>query len=66
VTAEPIVLMREDPAEAILGEVVRVCQVAASLNFTGPVSNAFERSQWLGMRDLARMVLAVIYVGDET
>ncbi len=66
VSAQPILSMREDPAEAILSEVVRVCQVAAALDFTAPVSNAFERSQWLWMRDLARMVLAVIYVGDET
>jgi hypothetical protein len=61
VSAQPI-----HPAVAdavVLAEIENRCQIIAAINL-GDARNQYERSQWLGMRDMARTVLGLLYMGD--
>jgi hypothetical protein len=48
----------------VLAEIERECQVMAAINLAD-ARNQYERSQWLGMRDMARTVLGLLYMGDD-
>jgi hypothetical protein len=47
----------------VLAEIENRCQIIAAINL-GDARNQYERSQWLGMRDMARTVLGLLYMGD--
>lgn len=62
VSAQPIRPIA-DPDAVVLSEIERECQIIAAINLAD-ARNQYERNQWLGMRDMARVVLGILYMGD--